>query len=93
MRTGEANRANQLHDELLAGDRYGAAMGLSLFHVGCSEMAQAAQWAEKAVEQRDTRMIVLMCLVRASQPKVLSSDSRWSAIARSLRFPPVILDD
>ena len=93
MRTGEANRANQLHEELLAGDRYGAPMGLSLFHVGCSEMAQAAQWAEKAVEQRDTRMILLMCLVRASQPKVLSSDSRWSAIARSLRFPPVILDE
>jgi len=67
--------------------------GLSLFHVGCSQMAQAARWAEKAVEQRDTRMILLMCMVRASRPRLLSSDSRWSAIARSLRFPRVILDD
>jgi TolB-like protein len=91
--TGEENRANQLHDELVAGDRYGVAMGLSLFHVGCSEMPQAAQWAEKAVEQRDTRMILLMCLVRASLPKLLGSDNRWSAIARSLRFPLVILDN
>jgi len=93
MRTGETRRANQLHDELSAGDRYGAAMGLCLFHIGCSEMAEAAQWAEKAVEQRDTRMILLMCLVRASQPNLLSSESRWSAIARTLQFPQAVLDD
>ena len=30
MRTGAANRASQLRDELFGGDRYGAAMGLSL---------------------------------------------------------------
>lgn len=93
MRSGAENRASHLRDELLAGDRYGAAMGLSLFYVGCSQMAQAAKWAEKAVEQRDTRMILLMCMVRASRPGLLRSDSRWSAVARSLRFPEAIPDE
>jgi len=42
---GESNRANELYGELLPGDQYGAAMGLSLFHVGCSEIEHAAEWA------------------------------------------------
>ena len=91
--TGEANRANQLHDELLAGDEYGAAMGLALFHEGCSETAQAAEWAARAVEQRDTRMILFMGLLRASQPNMVASDPRWSSIARTMGIPFSVHDD
>jgi TolB-like protein len=91
--TGEANRANQLHDELLPGDHFGEAMGLTLFHVGCGEMANAAEWAERAVEQRDTRMILLMGLMRASRPNIVRLDRRWSAIASTLGIPPSVLDD
>jgi TolB-like protein len=91
--TGQTNRANELHGSLLAGDQYGAAMGLSLFHVGCAEMGPAGEWAERAVEQRDTRMILLMGLIRASQPTLFRSERKWSAIARTLGIPTAALYD
>jgi TolB-like protein len=91
--TGEINRANELHDELIPGDQYGAAMGLLLFHVGCSEVGQAAGWARRAIEQRDTRMILFMGLMRAFWPNILRSDRRWSAIVRTLGIPSAILND
>jgi TolB-like protein len=92
-RAGESKRANALRDELLLGDKYGAAMGMSLFHVGNSEMGKAAEWAEKAVAERDTRMILLIALVRASRPKILPSDDKWCAIASRLRVPLTVLND
>ena len=67
-------------------------MGLSLFYVGSSEMDQAAEWAEKAVEQRDTRMILLIAFVRAFRPSILHSDSKWFAIARTLGIPVALLE-
>jgi hypothetical protein len=88
---GEMKRATELHDGLLPGNQYGAAMGLSLFHVGCSEMEHAAEWADKAVEQRDTRMIFLIGLVRAFQPQTLHSSVRWRSIANTLGIPTTCL--
>jgi hypothetical protein len=87
---GETNRADELYGELLPGDQYGAAMGLSLFHVSCSDIEHAAEWAHKAVEQRDTRMILLIALVRAFRPDILRSNVRWSAIAHTLGIPPAL---
>jgi TolB-like protein len=91
--TGETNRADELRGTLLAGDQYGVAMGLSLFHVGCAEMGHAGEWAERAVEQRDARMILLMGLLRAFRPNLFRSDRRWSAIAGTLGIPTGALDD
>jgi hypothetical protein len=68
-------------------------MGLSLFYVGCSEMGQAADWAARAIEQRDTKMTLLIALLRAYSSNILRSDSRWSAIARTLRVPLAVVDD
>jgi tetratricopeptide (TPR) repeat protein len=90
--TGQASRSNQLLDELCP-DQYGVPMGLSLFYMGSSEMDQAAEWAEKAVEQRDTRMILLIAFVRAFRPRILHSDSKWFAIARTLGIPVALLED
>jgi TolB-like protein len=91
--SGDPTRAGELLDQILPVEPYGSAMGLSLFHVGCAEMEQAAKWAEKAVAQRDTRMILLIGLVRASQPNLLRSHSRWSAIARTLGIPTTVCDN
>ena len=90
---GDSRRAEQLRQELLPGDQYGAPMGLSLFHMGCSELEQAAEWAEKAIEQRDTRMILLIAFVRALRRNVLCAESRWSAIFRTLGIPPALEGD
>ncbi len=91
--TGEVDRAGQLYRELITANAYGAAMGLVLFHVGCSEMEQAADAAERAVEQRDTRMILLMGLMRAFRPNLVRKDGKWSAIARMLGIPFAMLDE
>jgi TolB-like protein len=90
---GDPNRADELRGELLPGDQYGEAMALALFHVGCSETEQAGEWAKKAVDQRDTRMILLIGLMRAFRPDLLRSDGRWSGIVRELQIPLVVADD
>ena len=90
---GEVDRAEELRHELLRGDEYGAAMGLLLFHLGCSETRKAAEWGERAIEQRDPRMILLMSLVRVFLPEILRSDPSWSGIARMLGIPSRILAD
>ena len=90
-RTGETIRADELHNELFPSDQYGAPMGLLLFHLACSETEAAAYWAERALEQRDPRMIFLMGLMRAFQSNTLRSDNRWSAIARTLGIPLIDL--
>jgi TolB-like protein len=91
--TGEVNRASELRDGLLTEDQYGTPMGLLLFHVGCSEMRQAADWAARAIEQRDTKMILFTGLVRAYLSKMLLLDTGWSDIARTLGIAPAILAD
>jgi TolB-like protein len=91
--SGQPSAADQLRNGLLPADQYGAPMGLALFHLGCSEIDQAAQWAEKAIEQRDTRMVVLIALVRAFWPSLFSSGSRWSGIARTLGIPSEVVED
>jgi hypothetical protein len=68
-------------------------MGLALFHMGCSETVQAAEWAARAVEQRDTRMILFIGLLRASQPNMVASDPRWSSIAHTIGIPFRVHDD
>ena len=89
---GQLSAADRLRNGFLPANQYGAAMGLALFHLGCSEIEQAAQWAERATEQRDTRMVVLIALVRAFWPSVFRSDSRWSVIARTLEIPSEVLE-
>jgi tetratricopeptide (TPR) repeat protein len=52
-RAGQGHRAEELLRELHPGDQYGAPMALLLFHLVCSEMDRAADWAWKVFEQRD----------------------------------------
>jgi len=87
--TGAASRGDELVHNLFPGDLYGTAMGLTFFHVGCSEIEPAAYWAERAIQQRDTRMILFMFLMRAFQLNLLRSNQNWSAIAGKVGVPVV----
>lgn len=88
--TGKLDRAEQLCSELLPAVQYGAAMALALFHFGCDEMDVAAGWLERASEERDTRLILLLCLVRASRPEMFRDHAGWLTVAKSLKLPPVL---
>ena len=86
-RAGERRRAEELLQKLLPGNRYGTPMGLLLFHLMCSEMDRAADWAWKVFEARDPRLIFVIGLLRPLSPNVFLSSGRWSALAGALRVP------
>jgi tetratricopeptide (TPR) repeat protein len=91
--TGTENRGDELHNEISNGHQHGSAMGLTLFHVGSGDIEHAAYWAAKATDERDTRMILLIALLRAFQPNVFCSNSKWSAIARTMGIPSEVVED
>jgi len=82
-RTGELDRANGLFEKLGSGEAYGAPMGFVCFHLLRSDIDKAADWAEKAIQQRDPFVMVLSRLIR----KALRSSARWPALARMMNLP------
>jgi len=89
MRAGERRRAEELLENLLPGDRYGAPLGLLVHFVMCSEIEQAASWAWKVFEQRDPRLIFIVGLLRSPSHSLLRSSDSWSALAARLDLPGV----
>jgi TolB-like protein/Tfp pilus assembly protein PilF len=84
VRLGDSSRAEVLLRQLMPGEKYGAPFGLMIFHVICSEVDKAAEWAEKAIQQRDFRVVITM-----SQPflRDLRSSSHWPRLARRMNLP------
>ena len=85
VRAGERSRAEpliaQLRDEP---DLLGGAGGMVLYHLICAEVDAAADWFEKAVEQRDPLVIPWLRLPLA---KPLRESPRWPKIARMMNLP------
>ena len=52
VRTGERDRGIELIQRLGSGEAYGASTGLALFHTCRGEIDPAADWFEKAIEER-----------------------------------------
>jgi hypothetical protein len=86
-RAGESHRAEELLRDLQPGDQYGAPIAWLLFHLVCSEIDRAADWAWKVFEQRDPRLISVIVLLRAASPNILRSNARWSMLANTLGVP------
>jgi TolB-like protein len=83
-RTGQTSRADVLIDKLTPLEAYGSPLGLMFFHLVCAEVDKAAAWAEKAIGQRDTRVIMLLSLPLVQR---LRSGSRWPALASLMNLP------
>jgi TolB-like protein/Tfp pilus assembly protein PilF len=83
-RTGLTSRAESLLEKLALAEAYGTPLGLMFFHLVCAEIDKAAHWAEKAIEQRDTRMIMFLSLPLM---KTLRSSLRWPVLARQMNLP------
>ena len=83
-RTGDTERARHLVETLGGGDAYGAPVELMFVNLMLSRLGEAAAWAEKAIEQRDGYLLVLLStLVGAS----LRSSSHWPRLSRLLNRP------
>ena len=67
-----------------SGEVPGDARAHALFHLLCGEIEQGADWAEKAIEQRDASMMVYL---RFAVCKGLRASHRWPKIAKMINLP------
>ncbi len=67
-----------------SGQAYGASKGLGIYHLCCGELDLAADWFEKAIEERDS--MVAACLHGAFCEPV-RANSRWPKLAALMDLP------
>jgi Tfp pilus assembly protein PilF len=79
-RTGEVKRAEELIQKLMPGEAYGAPLGLYIFYLVCGEIERAADWIEKAIEQRHPLAAVYASVY-------FRSSSRWPALVKLMNLP------
>jgi len=67
-----------------SGEAPGDARAHALFHLLCGEIDQGADWAEKAIEQRDSSMMLYLRFVVS---KELRASHHWPKIAKMINLP------
>jgi hypothetical protein len=75
---------SSLMEALGSGEAPGDARAHALFHLLCGETDEGADWAEKAVAQRDSSMMVYLRYVVS---KRLRASQRWPRIAKMINLP------
>jgi TolB-like protein/Tfp pilus assembly protein PilF len=84
MRSGDSDRAGKLFQKLGDGKGCGGPLAFFFYHLLCSEIDEAADWAEKAIEEREARILLSLLM---SPAKELRSSSRWPALAKMMNLP------
>jgi serine/threonine-protein kinase len=79
-RAGAPDRAKALIDELKSGQVCGAPAGLAAFHGLLGELDQAAEYAERAIDERYPKFIHILRPLFQHTPQ-------WPALARRMRLP------
>jgi hypothetical protein len=67
------------------GETYGASKGWALFHICCGEIDLAADWFEKAIEERDS-MVVAFLQSAIGEP--IRASRRWPKLAALMNLWP-----
>ena len=80
--TGETRRSEELLGTLQPGDAYGAPRGLATYHWVLREFDTAAEWIEKAIDQRDPGALTMLWYHLE-----LRSTPRWAGLMRKLNLP------
>ena len=83
---GDVRRADEMLEELGDGRSYGGPIGFVIFHLVCSQPDRAADWAEKAIQQRDPRIAVTLRLFAP----ILRSSPRWPALAKQMNLRDMV---
>jgi TolB-like protein/Tfp pilus assembly protein PilF len=81
---GEPNRGKELIQRLGSGQVYGTPMGLAIFHAYCGEIVLAADWFEKAIEERSPGVAYLL---QTAIAEPLRASPRWPKLAKMMNFP------
>ncbi len=83
MRTGDTSEAATVLRKLGDGQAYGAPLAFVIYYLLCSQIDLAADWTEKAIEQRDA---ALTSYLQLPQLKELRRSSRWPALAKMMNL-------
>ena len=78
-REGEAARAEALLALLPPPETYGAPMAWASYCLAQLRIDDAAEWVDRAIEQRDPRVVYVLADLRTS--------THWPALARKLGLP------
>jgi TolB-like protein/tetratricopeptide (TPR) repeat protein len=84
VRVGQIEKGREVAQTLGRGERYGAAMGLAMFHLRCEELDQATNWFERAIENRDSTAAVYL---QGAAGEPLRASPHWSKLAALMRLP------
>ena len=84
IRTGEQNRGKELIQRLGSGQVYGTPMGLAVFHICCDEIDLAADWIEKAIEER---FPIVAYWLQGAIAEPLRASPRWPKLAALMNLP------
>jgi TolB-like protein/Tfp pilus assembly protein PilF/predicted Ser/Thr protein kinase len=84
VRTGEHERGRELAQKMRSDVRYGTSIGLAIFHTCCGEIDLAADWFEKAIEERYS-MVVAFLQSAIGEP--LRASPRWPTLAALMNLP------
>ena len=83
-RTSQADRAAQLLDRLGDGTAFGAPFGLTNYYLARGELDRAADWFERGIAQRDTRMT---WIAAGHYGDRLTSSPYWDRLAKLMNLP------
>ena len=83
-RNGEDAESQSLAGMLGSSEALGDSRAHALFHLLCGEIDQGADWAEKAIEERDFSMMYYLRFVVC---KALRASHRWPRIASMINLP------
>jgi tetratricopeptide (TPR) repeat protein len=85
VRTGEPDRGREIVRALGAGEAYGASRGLAIFHTICGDIDLAADWYERAIEERDSFVVAFL---QSAIGEPVRNSPRWSRLAALMNLPP-----
>lgn len=83
VRAGHIVKAEELLDRLNPPSVYGVPTARMLFHQVCAEFEQGADWAERAIEQRDPVAVIHLL---GPDTKAWRSSTRWPELARMMKL-------
>jgi serine/threonine-protein kinase len=83
-RTGETARAEELVAQMRSGPAHLAHPGLMYFHLYSGDIEQAADWTEKAIDDRFPGLAIIL---RSLPAKELRASARWPKLARMMNLP------
>jgi tetratricopeptide (TPR) repeat protein len=83
QRVGQTERATELIEPLLAKEEYVDPIGPAIFHLVCGNLDATADWAKRAIEQRQPAVLFFL----NGHATALRDTARWPELALALNLP------